>query len=162
MANAAAPLRSLMSCFGMNIETPQVRVIKAGASKNEALDVLIDAVSRNPAVEDPEAFRKAIYAREAVTSTGIGGGVAIPHVRIPEISQVTLGVGIVPDGVPFDALDNQPVHVIVLFATPKGTDKEYLGLLAQVMLALRNRALFDELVACQTPEEVAAVLNRPD
>jgi len=147
-----------MSTFGAEIPREQIVIIKKDASKHEALDALIGAVSRNPAITDCEAFSHAVFAREAVQSTGIGGGIAIPHVRIPEVSAPTLGVGIAAHGVDFGTLDNKPVYILVIFATPEGADKEYLGLLAQVMLALRDQELFDRLVACKTPAEAHDLL----
>jgi len=148
-----------MSTFGLEIPSDQICVVPKGASKRDALDMLIDAVSTNPAVRDVAAFRKAVYEREAIQSTGIGEGIAIPHVRIPEITEATLGVGIAPHGIDFDTLDNRPVQVLVLFATPANSDKEYLRLLAKVMLSLRNRDLFDGLVACKSKDEVFRLLN---
>ena len=159
MVEAARQLIANMSAFGLEISIDQICVVPKGAGKRQALDSLIDAVGTTPVVEDVNAFRKAVYEREAIQSTGIGEGIAIPHVRIPEISEATLGVAIAPAGVDFDTLDNKPVHVMVLFATPANSDKEYLSLLAQVMLSLRNRELFDGLVACKTKEEVYAMLN---
>ncbi len=155
---AATILKEHMSTFGAEIPVDQIVIIKEGASKHDALDALIAAVCRNPAVTDCEAFSQAVYAREGVQSTGIGGGIAVPHVRIPEVTTPTLGVGIAPEGIDFGTLDNQPVHILVIFATPESAQKEYLGLLAQVMLALRDKQLFDGLLACKTPEEVHALL----
>lgn len=159
MVEAARQLIANMSAFGIEISIDQICVVPPGASKRNALDALIDAVSTNPVVTDVAAFRKAVYEREAIMSTGIGDGIAIPHVRIPEISDATLGVGVAPAGVDFETLDNKPVHVLVLFATPANSDKVYLSLLAQVMLSLRNRDLFDALVACKTKDDVFHILN---
>lgn len=148
-----------MSVFGIEIPRNQICVVPPGASKPEALEALIAAVSNSHVVQDIDAFRAAIYEREAIMSTGIGEGIAIPHVRIPEVSEATLGVGISPDGIDFQTLDNKPVHILVLFATPAGSDKEYLRLLAKVMLSLRDRELFHALMACQTPDDVYEILN---
>ncbi|HDP34899.1 MAG TPA: PTS sugar transporter subunit IIA [Candidatus Hydrogenedentes bacterium] len=140
------------------IDKSQIRIIPANASKHDALEILIEAVSRNPVITDCEAFRKAVYEREAVQSTGIGGGVAVPHVRIPEVTEPTIALGIAPDGIDFASLDNRPVHIIILFATPKDAEKTYLSLLAKVMLTLRNPDAFKALAACRTQEEVIALL----
>ena len=148
-----------MSVFGIKIPRDQICVVPPGATKQEALEALIAAVSNNRVVQDIDAFRKAIYERESIMSTGIGEGIAIPHVRIPEITEATLGVGIAPGGIDFQTLDNKPVHVLVLFATPAGSDKEYLRLLAKVMLSLRDRELFHALVACKTQDDVYGILN---
>ncbi|HNR30847.1 MAG TPA: PTS sugar transporter subunit IIA [Candidatus Hydrogenedentes bacterium] len=148
-----------MSLFGVHIPPSNIRVIPPGQSKHDALDLLISAVARSGAVADHEVFQRAVHEREAVMSTGIGGGVAIPHVRIPEVRYATIGVGVAPDGIEYGTLDNNPVHILVLFAMPEGADKEYLRLLAQVMAALKNQEVYDRLVACRTAKEVHAVLE---
>jgi mannitol/fructose-specific phosphotransferase system IIA component (Ntr-type) len=148
-----------MSAFGKEIPQSQICIIKGGVSKHDALETLINAVATNPAVTSRTAFGAAVHEREAVMSTGIGGGIAIPHVRIPQITEATLGVAVVPKGLDFGALDNELVQIMVLFATPEGADKEYLGLLAKVMCALRDRDLFDRLVACRCPSDVYQVLQ---
>jgi mannitol/fructose-specific phosphotransferase system IIA component (Ntr-type) len=148
-----------MKKFGIDIIENQICFLPEGQSKHEALGELVRATAQNPAVTDVETFERAVFDRESVMSTGIGDGIAIPHVRIPEITSPTLGVGISKTGVDFDALDNKPVHIMVLFATPEGSDKEYLGLLAQVMLSLRNREIFERLLACETAAAVCELLN---
>ena len=140
------------------IASGQVLILREKLSKHDALDKLIEAMSANPVVQDREAFKKAIFARESITSTGIGEGIAIPHVHIPEITETTRGVAIAPKGVDFDTLDNHPVHVIILFATPQDADKEYLGLLAQVMILIRQPKTFKALKAARSVKKVLEIL----
>jgi mannitol/fructose-specific phosphotransferase system IIA component (Ntr-type) len=147
-----------MSQFGIAIPVEQIVIIPPGADKEEALNLLVTAVSANPVVADRDVFRRAVFEREAIMSTGIGNGVGVPHVRIPEVGVPTLGVGVSRGGIDFSSLDGKPVRIMVLFATPLGAEKVYLSLLAKVMLVLRNRALFEALTACDTPEQVHALL----
>ena len=140
------------------IEPSQIRIIPAGSTKHEALDTLIESMCRNPVITDREAFSRAVYEREAIQSTGLGSGVAVPHVRIPEVTSPTIGLGIAPEGIDYAALDTRPVQVIVLFATPQNAKKTYLSLLAKVMVTLRNRETFAALASCRTVEEVIALL----
>ena len=148
-----------MSQIGIPIPVGQIVIIPAGADKEEALSLLVAAVAKNPTVADDEMFRSAVFEREAIMSTGLANGVAVPHVRIPEVGAPTLGVGVSRGGIDYSSLDGKPVHVMVLFAMPLGAEKVYLTLLAKVMLVLRNRTLFDALVACDTPEQVLALLG---
>ena len=140
------------------IEPSQIGIIPAGATKQEALDRIVSLLSHNPDISDLDALRRAVFEREAIQSTGLGHGVAVPHVRIPEVKSLTIALGIAPDGIDYAALDNSPVQVIVLFATPKDAKKSYLSLLAKVMVALRNRNTFAALASCRTVEEVQALL----
>ncbi len=149
-----------MPIFGKEIPESQICIIRKKVTKYDVLNTLIDALIKNPSIEDPEAFRKAVFDREEITSTGIGGGIAIPHVRMETIKEIVIGVAIVPEGVDFDAIDNQPVYLVVLFATPKSKDKEYLQLVAKVMQALRDESLYQRLIKCQSPYQVAICLNK--
>ncbi len=146
-----------MDAFGKKIPKEAVCIFPDETSKHVALDTIIDAICSMGVVESPEAFRKALYERESIRSTGFKG-VAIPHVRIDEITEPSVGVGICKAGIDFDSLDNDKVNIVVLFAMPSGSDKEYLGFLAKVMMALRSGDFCENLLACDTPEEVAEVL----
>lgn len=148
-----------MAAFGIEISEEAVRVFGEGVTKSVALDCLVDAIADAGWVTDREAFRKAVFEREAIMSTGIGGGVGIPHVRIDEVSQPAIAVGVSSSGIEYDTLDDKPVNVMVLFAMPSGSHKDYLGLLAQVMLALKAPGFREKLIACGTREELAAMLN---
>ncbi len=148
-----------MSQFGIAIPVEQIVIIPPGAEKEEALSLLVAAVGKNPTVADDAMFRNAVFEREAIMSTGLGSGIAVPHVRIPEVGVPTLGIGVSREGIDYSSLDGKPVHVMVLFAMPLGAEKVYLTLLAKVMLVLRNRVLFDAIVACGTPEAVLVLLD---
>ena len=147
-----------MAAFGIDIDRDRIRVFKEPLSKHDALDRLVDVLHATHGIPDREAFRKAVYDRESVMSTGIGQGVAIPHVRIEGVLKPAISLGISRKGLDFDTLDNQLVHAIVLFAMPAGSQKEYLGLLAQVMTALKQPGFLERLVNCDTPEEVEDML----
>jgi len=149
-----------MSAFGFEIDPALVTIVEGEATKHDALEQLIGVMVEDAAITDAKLFDRAVHEREAVMSTGLGGGVAIPHVRLNEVTRLIVGIGVAPQGIDYGTLDNEPVHVMVLFATPEGADKDYLKLLAQVMGALRQGdGLYEKLVACQTKEDVAALLN---
>jgi len=148
-----------MSAFGIDIPANCVRVFQQGDSKRTALDALVEAILSTGAVSDSESFRRAVHEREDVMSTGIGQGIAIPHVRLDVIERPVVGIGIAKDGIDFDTLDNEPVSLIVLFAMPAGAQKEYLGLLAQVMRALKDDSFRNTLLECDAPAEISRMIN---
>lgn len=145
--------------FGIDIDESSVLVLPGGINKHDALDKMVDAVCESGAVDDREAFREAVHDRERVLSTGIGHGVAIPHVRIDAITRPTLGVGVCADGIDFDTLDDAPVNIIFMFAMPTGSQKEYLNLLSKVMQAVKRPDFKERLTACTTPAELLEVLT---
>ncbi len=148
-----------MSAFGIDVNPEAVCIFDEPMSKHDVLDALVAALSRTGIITNIDEFRKAVHEREAVMSTGIGSGVAIPHVRSASVKEPRVGLGLSPAGVDYDTLDNQPVHIIVLFAMPSGSQKDYLGLLAQVMLAIKTEGFKDRLLSCTTPKEAVEVVN---
>ncbi len=147
-----------MSAFGKRIPKDAISILPAGLSKRAALEQMLESISKTGVVKNREAFLRALFEREAIRSTGFKG-IAIPHVRIDEITEPTVGVGLSAAGIDFDALDGNPVNIVVLFAMPSGSDKEYLGLLAQVMLSLRTAGFTQKLLACTSPDEVAKIIE---
>jgi mannitol/fructose-specific phosphotransferase system IIA component (Ntr-type) len=148
-----------MSAFGKEIPKEAICIFDTTVSKHDALEAMIDAIDNTGVVTKREAFEKALFEREAIRSTGFKG-VAIPHVRVDEITKPMVGVGIAKGGVQFDSLDNEPVNIIVLFAMPSGSDKEYLAFLAKVMMSLRTSGFCEKLMECNTADEVLGVLNQ--
>ncbi len=148
-----------MSRFGIDIPVEQIVIIPSGADKDEALRLLVAAVGHNPVVADADVLESAVFERESILSTGIGNGVGVPHVRIPEIGMPTLGIAVSSEGIDYNSFDGKPVHVMILFAMPVGAERVYLDLLAKVLLVLRNRELFNTLAVCATPNEVFAQLR---
>ncbi|MDZ4857967.1 MAG: PTS sugar transporter subunit IIA [Candidatus Hydrogenedentes bacterium] len=148
-----------MKHFGLHIEKAAVRIFSPGIAKHDALEQLIDAIGSTGVVSDRVAFARALHDRENVMSTGIGSGVAIPHVRIDAVTEPTVGVGISHDGIDFSTLDNKPVHIVILFAMPTGSQKQYLGLLAQVMTAMKEPGFRNALGGSGSAEDVVKLLN---
>jgi mannitol/fructose-specific phosphotransferase system IIA component (Ntr-type) len=151
----------LMSAFGAEIPPSLICIYEPGISKSDALEQLVAATLRAGVVTNEAAFREAVYERESIMSTGIGAGVAIPHVRIPEVTTPTLAMGVSHEGIDFGTLDDSPAQIVVLFAMPFGAHREYLVLLAQVMGCLKSTEFREALLKCHRPEEVHAVLNAP-
>jgi PTS system nitrogen regulatory IIA component len=127
--------------------------------------VLREIVARLPLAPDVDrAFVLSVLeAREAMGSTGIGGGIAIPHVRNPLVlsskgAQVTLCLLRVP--VPFDAVDGQPVHA--LFAVVSPSVPVHLRILGRLGFVLRDAALADALHRRASSEEILYLVERAE
>ena len=72
----------------------------------------VDLMVKSEKISDREAYRKQVYLREEESTTGIGEGIAIPHAKTDAVSAPGLATMLVPQGVDYDALDGQPVHMI--------------------------------------------------
>lgn len=150
---------SIMSLFGLPIDAHAVRFLEAGATKRDTLVTLAGALGETGAVPKPDDFLEAVLERERVMSTGIGDGVAIPHVRTAAVTRPAVAVGVSREGIDFDTLDNRPVHVVVLFGMPPNSQGEYLKLLAKVMTQVKEPDFLERVLSCTSREELDAVLD---
>ncbi len=104
-----------------------------------------------------EVLYHVLLEREAVGSTGVGNGVAIPHGKIEGLSDILLCFGRSRAGLNFDAIDNRPVHLFVLLLSPAEKATEYLQALAGVSKILKNPTIHQRLLDSTTKEEIAAL-----
>jgi PTS system nitrogen regulatory IIA component len=124
------------------------RVIELeGLGKDEVLRELVDAVAGSPAVRDPALLLRAVVEREGILSTGIGLGIAVPHAKLRSVDDFVIAVGVSREGVDFDALDLKPAHIVVLIAAPEGRQRDYLSLLAQVTVTLKDAEVRERIIA---------------
>ncbi len=127
-------------------------------SKDAALEELIRAAATSPAVGDRDALLQAVREREGKLSTGIGLGIAVPHARIPSMSEFVVVVGRHPAGLEFGSIDGKPVRIVVLIAGPREAKTPYLELLAQLSKRLKLEKVRDKIIAGVSADEVVALL----
>jgi mannitol/fructose-specific phosphotransferase system IIA component (Ntr-type) len=133
----------------------------AAVDRWTVIDQLIDVLVRTRKIrtEDRETVRKAVKDREASKSTGIGYGVALPHASVACIQDVVAVFGRLPQRVDFQALDNEPVTLCLLFLTPQGQFQKHLVLLSSVARFLSNKDNRQKLEAAPSAEEILAIFR---
>ena len=114
-------------------------------SKNEALDQIVDLMVKSEKINDKEAYRKQVYAREEESTTGIGEGIAIPHGKCDAVTKPGLAAMVVKDGVDFNSLDGEPVTLMFLIAAPNTEDNIHLDVLSKLSVLLINEAFTEAL-----------------
>lgn len=130
------------------------------STRDEAIDALIDLLQSQSKLPDPEGFRKAIFHREQLVSTGIGMGVAIPHAKMDCFSDFFIVVGIQKKkGLDWNALDKVPVRLIFMIGGPEGRQNEYLQILSLLTSAIRDAELRKELLKASSAEEITALFS---
>jgi mannitol/fructose-specific phosphotransferase system IIA component (Ntr-type) len=123
-------------------------------TKVEVIDELI-AVSRDEGkVRDVKSFKQALLKRESIMSTGIGYGVAIPHVKLPQIEGFFITIGVHKRGVNWESLDCKPVFLIFLIAGPEGDQERYLRILARLTTIIKKPEQRQRIIEMDTRFEV--------
>ena len=123
----------------------------------ELVDKLISA-GKLPA-DQRDSVLSGLKQREETMSTGIGFGIAIPHTSSDFVDEVVAGFGRSTKGIEFDALDNEPVHFVVLFVVPKDQFQTHLRTLAAIAKFLNDRAVRDELASAQDTTAIMKVFT---
>lgn len=131
-------------------------------SKSEALDQIVDLMVKSEKINDKEAYRKQVYAREEESTTGIGEGIAIPHGKCDAVTKPGLAAMVVKDGVDFDSLDDEPVTLMFLIAAPNTEDNIHLDVLSKLSVLLMNEEFTESLRNAKTVEEFMNIINDAD
>ena len=134
----------------------------APKSKNEALDTIVDLMAQSGKINDQEAYRKQVYAREEESTTGIGEGIAIPHGKCDAVDKPGLAAMVIPGGVDFDSLDGEPVTLMFLIAAPNTEDNVHLDVLSKLSMMLMDEEFTSNLRKAKSPEEFLAVIDKAD
>ena len=94
-----------------------------------------------------DAVYKALIARERLGSTGVGESVAIPHAKIPGLTNLTAAFGRSQAGIPFDAIDSQPVRLVFVLLVPENSAGAHLKALARIARLLKSPSFRDRLLS---------------
>ena len=123
-------------------------------TKDEAIDELVHKYAEQGVINDEALYKQDIIKREAESTTGIGDGIAMPHAKDKAVQRATVLFAKSQNGVDFNALDGQPVHLFFMIAAPEGANNTHLAALAALSSLLIDPELVGKLKNAQTPEEV--------
>ena len=126
-------------------------------SKRQALSAIAELAGRRFGV-DPPAILEALLAREAEGSTGIGHGVALPHAQLPGLARLRAIFIRLETPVDFDAVDDQPVDLMLALFAPEHAGSEHLRALARASRLLRRRDLREHLRQARSADAIHATL----
>ena len=112
--------------------------------------------------EDYEGIVEAILKREELGSTGIGRGVAVPHTKHPSIDRLIGTVAISEEGVDFDSLDGEKVHLLFLLVSPPDRPGDHLRALENISRQLRDDTFCRFLKQSKSPDDVWQLLEEAD
>jgi len=118
-----------------------------------------DAVSLDLQAKNKE---DALKEREELGSTGIGQGVAIPHGKSDQVKSICASFALSKDGVPFDALDGEPVHILFLLVAPDGEAAAHLKALARISSLIKDKYFRKMLRSAKNIEAVMSIIKREE
>lgn len=109
-----------------------------------------------------EKLSRVLMEREQLGSTGIGGGIGIPHGKLKTLKSLILGFGLSRRGVDFDSIDRNPTHIFFLLMAPENSAGIHLKLLAQISNILKNDLFKNKLMNAENSDDVLRLIKEVD
>ena len=142
--------------------TPQrIRIPIEARDKRGVLGELVSVLAAGNGA-DPASLLAAVEEREAMLSTGIGAGVAIPHGKSSQLTELKLAAGVSPHPIPFEARDGEPVRLFFLLIGPVREAAQQVKALSRIARLVRHAELRDGLINATDPEAFLRVLRAAD
>jgi mannitol/fructose-specific phosphotransferase system IIA component (Ntr-type) len=139
-----------MGVFDSNLVKAQVKV----SSKDELFEKMIEDLYKNGNLRVRGGYAKAIKDREEVLSTGIGYGLALPHARHNDVKELKVVVYTLANSLEYDAIDGYPVNIVIMIAIPLEKNQEYMGLLHNIVAALREDETRELIARSNSADEI--------
>ena len=136
-----------------------VKINVKANDKNDAIDQLVELHVNAGNVNDAAVYKQAILAREEEGTTGMPGGIAIPHARTSAVTNAGLAAITVPSGVDFEATDGSKSELLFMIAAPENSNNLYMEVLSKLAVMLVNEDFVKELKNAKTPEEFLAKID---
>ena len=125
----------------------------------ECLDMMVGLAAARGIVADPADALARLIEREQTMSTGLGGGVAIPHAKSDKVRNMVVAMARVPDGVDFKAIDGKPVYVVFLLLGPPDSTRLHVDLLARIAYLVRTPGFLDQIKSAADPRRIMEAIR---
>lgn len=143
------------------LDTEAVLVDLKSKDKKGVLEELVEPIVRAAGLNHDELVR-ILMERERLGSTGIGGGIGIPHGKVRSLDSLRLGFGLSRKGVDFESMDGRPTHIFFLLITPEYSTGLHLKLLARISRILKNDPFKERLLKAVDREEIIQIIQEED
>ena len=137
-----------------------VRVPLKSTDKTAAITELVDLLEQNGQLADRDDVLKAVLAREQTRSTGIGGGLAVPHGKSHGCRSLTMAIGKPASPMDFDAVDGRPCFFIVVLASPVDETGPHIQALACISRLWQTESFRDAIARATAADEFYAAIEQ--
>jgi len=132
------------------------------STKEQCINELVNLMDKTGNLNNKEEYKKAILAREELSTTGIGDGIAIPHGKTKAVKQASLAAAVSKKGVDYDSLDGMPAHLFFMIAVPDNSDNLHLEVLARLSTILMDENFRTSLINCSDTNEFLKLIDQKE
>lgn len=130
--------------------------------KDGVIKELIELISKSAGIKNKDEIAKVLMAREELGSTGIGLGIGIPHGKCNSVKDLVAAFGVSRNGIDFDALDGEPVHIFFCLVAPEDSAGPHLKALARISRLLKDKYFRDFLKGLDDPKKIFKAIKEED
>lgn len=131
-------------------------------TKEQCINELVDLMDKTGNLNNKEEYKKAILAREELSTTGIGDGIAIPHGKTNAVKKASLAAAVCKEGVDYDSLDGMPANLFFMIAVPDNSDNLHLEVLARLSTILMDEDFRKKLIECSDKDEFLKLIDEKE
>ncbi len=128
-------------------------------SKADVLREMAELAAKSGKIQSVDSLIDSLLEREAIKTTGVGGGIAIPHATASGVEGLVLALGVSKSGFDFDALDRKPVHLIFLLAGEPRLQTSFLSILSKISRYFRDLDFRGQVLDASSPEEIFTLIQ---
>lgn len=135
-----------------------IQIPMDAVTKDEALREAVHLLAESHGLEQEEEIAEKVFAREKKMSTGIGYGVAVPHAKYDKIQDIKIAVCVSREGIPFEAIDDEPVYLVFIMISPTNTAGPHIQTLSAVSRLMSYEEMRSRLKAAPDAESFLEIL----
>ena len=139
-----------------------IKIPLTQTTKVEVIKELLTLLVEQQLVSHPEEVLTAILDREKIMTTGVGNGVAIPHCKTKYAVDFAIAMGIHPQGVDFQSLDNKPARIIFMLIGPENRPGTHIRLLSRISRIISREDVRKKILESKNPEDVYQILHQEE
>ncbi len=149
-----------MVSLGEYLDPQLVKIPLVARTKWEAITELVDTIAASGRARDRNRLLEAVLARERQRTTAIGRGLAIPHAKCDACGELVVAVGVPAEPLDFDAIDRQPVRLVVLLASAMAQSSLQIQVLAKLSRLVLNDEVFQRVLSAPDAESLVAIVRQ--
>ncbi|NLZ63070.1 MAG: PTS sugar transporter subunit IIA [Lentisphaerae bacterium] len=139
-----------------------IKVNLEAETKDELFPELVELFVAAGCIQNRAEALQVLEEREAKMTTGISNGIAIPHGKLPEAKQILLALGISREGIEYNSIDGEPVHIVIAIFAQVDNPGEHIEVLAEISRLFAVPGFREKLSSARTPEEVLRLIEKEE
>ena len=139
-----------------------IKVPLDGKDKESVITELVDILDTNELLVDKNDVLQSVLSREKTRSTGIGSGIAIPHGKCKGVKDLVMAMGISHEGIDFQSIDEKPVYIVVLLASPVDRTGPHIQALARISRLMLDEDFKNKLQNAASAQKLYELINEKE